>query len=213
MKQLNKMVIVLVATLFIAGCNNAVERSNRLITLIQENVTALVNELTEIQLAENNIQAEFETTISSGSDDFSAFSSDDSPIQLNIQRRKEHLTKLGELNTELVELIEEVENQSNNTPLPIDQMNSQIGLLKGLSEELTTYITDYQANIETESIIYKALANPETNYETFFTVFDRVSTLHTTNNINLERILGYFEPINAQLINFKVYLANLQEGN
>lgn len=213
MKQLKNIVVVLIASLVLTACNNSVERTDRLVTMLQENVTALVNELTEIQLAENNLQAEFETTIASGSDDFSAFSSSDAPIQQNIQRRKEHLNKLDEHRTDLLSLIEEVDNQIDNSPLPMDQMTSQIAQLNGLTEELSIYINDYLANLDTESIIYQSLANPETNYETFFSVFDRVAVLHTTNNINLERILGYFEPINAQLINFKVYLANLQEGN
>ncbi|XJS11614.1 YkyA family protein [Aerococcaceae bacterium WGS1372] len=213
MKQLNKIVVVLVVSLILTGCNNAVERTNRLITLLQENITAIVNELTEIQLAENNLQAEFETTLDSGSDDFSGFMSNDSPIQQNIQRRKDHLSKLDEHRNDLLSLIEEVENQSAKTPLPVEQVNSHISQLNGLAEELSIYIIDYSANMDTESIIYKSLANPETDYTSFFSVFDRVAVLQTTNNINLERILGFFEPINTQLINFKVYLANLQENN
>lgn len=213
MNQLKKIVVVLVATLILAGCNSSTERTNRLITLLQDNVTAIVNDITEIQLAENNLQAEFDTTLSSGSDDFSGFLNEDSPIQQNIQRRKEHLSKLDEHKNDLLSLIDEVENQKDKTPLPTEQVNSHADQLKGLAEGLNVYINDYLENIDTESIIYKSLANPETNYESFFSVFDRVNVLHTTNNINLEQILGYFEPINAQLINFKVYLANLQENN
>lgn len=213
MKHLNKFVILLFTTLFIAGCNNSVERTDRTVSLVQENVTSIVNELTEIQLAEGNIQAEFENTIANASDDLSYFANNDSPIQQNIQRRQEHLTKLEEVRSELDTLIEEFSNQVDKSPLPADQVTNQITQLQGLSQEITTYITDYRDTIETESIVYKSIANPETDYTSFFAVFDSVSKLHTTNKINLERILGYFEPINAQLINFKVYLANLQESN
>ena len=93
MKHLNKSIILLFTTLFIAGCNNSVERTDRTVSLVQENVTSIVNELTEIQLAEGNIQAEFENTIANASDDLSYFANNDSPIQQNIQRRQQHLTK------------------------------------------------------------------------------------------------------------------------
>lgn len=213
MKHLNKIVILLITTLFIAGCDNSVERADKTVSLVQENVTSIVNELTEIQLAEGNLQAEFESTIANAEDDLTYFASDDSPIQQNIQRRKEHLTKLEEVRGELDTMIEEFSNQADNSPLPTEQVTNQITQLQKLSQEIVTYISDYRENIETESIVYKSIANPETDYSSFFAVFDSVSKLHTTNQINLERILGYFEPINAQLINFKVYLANLQESN
>ena len=213
MKHLNKIVILLITTLFIAGCDNSVERADKTVSLVQENVTSIVNELTEIQLAEGNLQAEFESTIANAGDDLTYFASDDSPIQQNIQRRKEHLTKLEEVRGELDTMIEEFSNQTDNSPLPTEQVTNQITQLQELSQEIVTYISDYRDTIETESIVYKSIANPETDYSSFFAVFDSVSKLHTTNQINLERILGYFEPINAQLINFKVYLANLQESN
>lgn len=211
MKQLNKFVLLIMATLFIAGCNNSVERADRTVSLIQDNVTLIINELTEIQLAESNIQAEFESTIANAGDDLSYFMNDEAPILQNIVRRTEHLTKLEEARSDLDTLSEEFSKQAENSPLPTEQVNNQVSQLQSLSQDVTTYIADYTTNLDTEAMIYKSIANPETDYASFFAVFDRVSVLHTTNNINLERILGYFEPINAQLINFKVYLANLQE--
>src|SRR5699024_12598264 len=55
--------------------------------------------------------AEFESTIANAGDDLTYFASDDSPIQQNIQRRKEHLTKLEEVRGELDTMIEEFSNQ------------------------------------------------------------------------------------------------------
>ena len=187
MKHLNKIVILLISTLFIAGCDNSLERADKTVSLVQEKVTSIVNELTEIQLAEGNLQAEFESTIANAGDDLTYFASDDSPIQQNIQRRKEHLTKLEEVRGELDTMIEEFSNQVDNSPLPTEQVTNQITQLQELSQEIVTYISDYRENIETESIVYKSIANPETDYSSFFAVFDRVSQLHTTNQINLER--------------------------
>src|SRR5690625_6795668 len=92
MKHLNKIVILLITTLFIAGCDNSLERADKTVSLVQENVTSIVNELTEIQLAEGNLQAEFESTIANAGDDLTYFASDYLTIQTNILHCKDHLT-------------------------------------------------------------------------------------------------------------------------
>lgn len=212
MKHTIRILVLSFSIILLSACNNAIERTDRTITLIQENVTQIVNELTEIQHIESNLQAEFESTLNS-SDDLSIFNDKDTPIMQNIDRRIEHLDLLVEEQATLVELAEELTNQRENTPLPVDQLDNHILLLNDLASSLTTYIEDYRNNLETERIIYKSIANPETDYSSFFAVFDSVDVLHTTNFINLEKVLTNFEPINAQLVNFKVYIANLKENS
>lgn len=212
MKRSVKIFLIFFSTVLLAACNNTIERTDRTVTLIQENVTSIVNELTEIQLIENNLQGEFEATLNS-SDSLEVFAQEDTSIMSNINARSEHLDLLEEQRQQLNDLAAEFDNQISSSPLPEQEMLNQIALLNELSEALSIYLTDYKQNLETERVIYQSIANPETNYESFFAVFNRVSVLHTTNNINLENALGYFEPINAQLVNFKVYLANLKESN
>lgn len=212
MKHTIRILVLSFSIILLSACNNAIERTDRTITLIQENVTQIVNELTEIQHIESNLQAEFESTLNS-SDNLSIFNDKDTPIMQNIDRRIEHLDLLVEEQATLVELAEELTNQRENTLLPVDQLDNHILLLNDLASSLTTYIEDYRNNLETERIIYKSIANPETDYSSFFAVFDSVDVLHTTNFINLEKVLTNFEPINAQLVNFKVYIANLKENS
>lgn len=212
MKQTIRLLVLSLSILLLSACNSTIDRTDRTVTLVQENVTQIVNELTEIQLIESNLQAEFESTLNS-SEDLSVFNENDTPLMQNINRRIEHLDLLTEHQLTLIELADELANQRDNTPLAADQVDNHVILLSDLASSLTIYIEDYRNNLEMEKIIYKSIANPETDYTSFFAVFDRVDVLHTTNFINLEKVLTYFEPINAQLVNFKVFLANIKEGN
>lgn len=211
MKTKGKLLFLSIILIFLTACDNSVERSDRTVTLIQENITAIVNELTEIQLNEGNVQQDFETTLNKG-DGLEQFDNEENEIYVNINNRKEHLSNLDEYREEMVTLIEEISTQADSGPLPADQVNRQAELLGQLNEVLVTYIQDYEANIETERIIYRSVANPEMNIDTFYDVFDSVQVLAKNNQMNLESVLGYFEPINTQLVNFKVYLANLSES-
>ena len=83
--------------------------------------------------------------------------------------------------------------------------------LEPLTANLKVYLKDYQDSLQPEKQTYQAVANPNNDYTTFFKVFDNVNILNKTNQINLEKVLGYFEPINAKLIDFKVYLTNLKK--
>lgn len=211
MKTKGKLFLLSIILIFLTACDNSIERSDRTVTLIQENITAIVNELTEIQLNESNVQQDFEITLNKG-DGLDQFDNEENEIFVNVKNRKEHLGNLEEYREEMVKLIEEISNQADSGPLPADQINRQAELLGQLNDALIVYIQDYQGNVETERIIYRSVANPEMNIDTFYDVFDSVQVLAKNNQMNLEVVLGYFEPINTQLVNFKVYLANLNES-
>ncbi|MGO4927565.1 YkyA family protein [Fundicoccus sp. Sow4_D5] len=209
MKKTFQLFLLTFSVILLAACDNSLQRADRAIGLIQENVTQIVNELNEVQVLENNLQSDFETMLQS-SEDLGIFNASDSLVQINIQNRKDHLTSITESISKLNELIAELENVKKSDAIPTAQIDQVITHLKDLSTDLNVYITDYHDNLTEESITFKSIANPETDYNTFFGVFDNVNTLSTENHINLDKILVHFEPLTSLLINLKVFLVDAQ---
>ena len=209
MKKTFQLFLLTFSVILLVACDNSLKRADRAIGLIQENVTQIVNELNEVQVLENNLQSEFETMLQS-SEDLTIFHANDSRVQVNIDNRKEHLESILESIKQLDELISELENLKSSDTIPTTQMDQVITYLNDLSTDLNTYIIDYQENLVEEEITFKSIANPETDYRSFFGVFDNINTLATENNINLDKILVHFEPLTSLLINLKVFLVDAQ---
>lgn len=209
MKKTFQLFLLTFSVILLVACDNSLKRADRAIGLIQENVTQIVNELNEVQVLENNLQSEFETMLQS-SEDLTIFHVNDSLVQVNIDNRKEHLESILESIKQLDELISELENLKSSDTIPTTQIDQVITYLNDLSTDLNTYIIDYQENLVEEEITFKSIANPETDYRSFFGVFDNINTLATENNINLDKILVHFEPLTSLLINLKVFLVDAQ---
>ena len=209
MKKTFQLFLLTFSVILLVACDNSLKRADRAIGLIQENVTQIVNELNEVQVLENNLQSEFETMLQS-SEDLTIFHANDSLVQVNIDNRKEHLESILESIKQLDELISELENLKSSDTIPTTQIDQVITYLNDLSTDLNTYIIDYQENLVEEEITFKSIANPETDYRSFFGVFDNTNTLATENNINLDKILVHFEPLTSLLINLKVFLVDAQ---
>lgn len=209
MKKTFQLFLLTFSVILLVACDNSLKRADRAIGLIQENVTQIVNELNEVQVLENNLQSEFETMLQS-SEDLTIFHANDSLVQINIDNRKEHLESILESIKQLDELISELENLKSSDTIPTTQIDQVITYLNDLSTDLNTYIIDYQENLVEEEITFKSIANPETDYRSFFGVFDNINTLATENNINLDKILVHFEPLTSLLINLKVFLVDAQ---
>ncbi|MRI84799.1 YkyA family protein [Fundicoccus ignavus] len=209
MKKTFQLFLLTFSVILLVACDNSLKRADRAIGLIQENVTQIVNELNEVQVLENNLQSEFETMLQS-SEDLTIFHANDSLVQVNIDNRKEHLESILESIKQLDELISELENLKSSDTIPTTQIDQVITYLNDLSTDLNTYIIDYQENLVEEEITFKSIANPETDYRSFFGVFDNINTLATENNINLDKILVHFEPLTSLLINLKVFLVDAQ---
>ena len=95
------------------------------------------------------------------------------------------------------------------------RVDRAVGLIQedttGIINDLATYVNDYTANLALESQSFKSIANPESNYQSFFDVLKNVNTLSTTNLMNLDKVLPHFEKLNANLVNLKVDLVKLKE--
>ena len=209
MKKTFQLFLLTFSVILLVACDNSLKRADRAIGLIQENVTQIVNELNEVQVLENNLQSEFETMLQS-SEDLTIFHANDSLVQVNIDNRKEHLESILESIKQLDELSSELENLKSSDTIPTTQIDQVITYLNDLSTDLNTYIIDYQENLVEEEITFKSIANPETDYRSFFGVIDNINTLATENNINLDKILVHFEPLTSLLINLKVFLVDAQ---
>lgn len=209
MKKTFQLFLLTFSVILLAACDNSLQRADRSIGLIQENVTQIVNELNEVQVLENNLQSDFETMLQS-SEDLGIFDASDSLVQVNIDNRKDHLTSIAESISKLNELINELENVKKSDAIPTAQIDQVITHLTNLSTDLNVYIADYQDNLTEESITFRSIANPETDYNTFFGVFDNINTLSIENYINLDKILVHFEPLTSLLINLKVFLVDAQ---
>ncbi len=211
MKKIFKISIIIGILLLTTACDNTVKRAERTTSLLQENITMVVNELSEIQLLESYVQEDFEATLNA-SKDLSVFKSENSEILQNVAKRQEHLNKLSEIISELEELNKELNTLKETKDNQINQQVLEIqNLLTPLIKDLTTYTNDYNSNITLESQTYQSISNPKTDYHSFSKVFSNVETLDKTNKMNLDALLKYFESINAKLIDFKVYLTNLTQ--
>ena len=211
MKKITKYLSILLISTLLFGCDNSLERSKRTIDALQDNMTQIINILNEIQNEEENIQRDFEATLNS-EDGLTAFGDENSAIQINVSEREYQLGLLSEQVVALEKYIEEFTTFTDAELLDRQEVIQQIDLFNQLQENLAVYSKDYQANIQSEQQIYYSLSDPEIDYNRFYQIFEQIETLMTTNHINLEKILGYFEPINTQLINFKIYLVNLAES-
>ena len=209
MKRFKYLLILLCSCLFLVACDNSLTRVDRAVGLIQEDTTAILNDLTEIQTQEKNLQAAFETDL--GQNDLALFNKNDSQVEKNIQERKSRIDDINKKRTHLQEMLKELSQGTDNKNLPTDKFQDISTAINQLDQDLATYVTDYAANLALESQSFKSIANPESSYQSFFDVLKNVNTLSTTNLMNLDKVLPHFEKLNANLVNLKVELVKLKE--
>lgn len=203
-----KIIISLSLALMLAGCANSLERAKRTVGLIQDNVTLLIGNISEIQNREFDLQKDFEATIQL-KEDLSGFGMEDNPLHQNINNRRELLNEMEESRQQLLQLCEDLEEIPAHDQLPKDQIQRVIEYTRNLCENTDHYIANYLENLKTEDVTYKSVNSKSIDHERFFKVFSNVNMLYTENNMNLDKILNYFESLNTLLVNLKVYLVNL----
>lgn len=204
-----KIFLLLVLTSLLTACDSSVERAERTVSLMQDAVGIVTSELNSIQNLEEGIQSQFEQAIEAD-ESMQIFNSSDSPVEKNIQQRQDSIKKIEKSREELTSLASQLAELKRNKNLPAEDITNIENIVTDLSSSLETYVNDYKNNAALESQAYKSLANPENDYQNFFGVIEDVNVLSVNNLMNLEKILGYFEPLNINLVNLKVYLVNLQ---
>lgn len=197
---------------FLVACDHSLKRLDRTLDLVQENVTAIVNNLGQIQSAEGKIQESFEATLKMN-EDLSSFNNPEAPIFVNLSQRRDQIEQLSKQGEELTKLMSELDHQRKDLKESKEEVDKLYDQLSRLSGDLNKYLEDYKNNLALESETYKSIAAGSVDYSNFFSVFDNVNKLYTFNQMNLEKVIQQFEPINAHLINFKVYITNLQENS
>lgn len=211
MKKLKTIIILLTATLFIAACDNSVQRASNAIGLIQDKVTKIVSDLYEVQNLENKIQLDFETDLTAANNELSYFNQDGIAVLQNVAKRKEHIESIDKSMKELKELVPELVNTSKNTALPGQDFSTIETMIQNLETDLTKYTTDYLKNLDLEFQTFRSIGNPETNFASFFKVFDNINLLSAENLFNLDIVLKHFEPLNSLLVDTKVRVITLLE--
>lgn len=212
MKKIKLTVMLILTVVLMGACNNALERANNAVTLIQEKMNLIVSSLTEIQTFENSLQNNFEQDIANAGNNLTYFTSDQALVLQNISLRHERLSTIKNTEKEILSLLQELETATQNTDLPVSDFTQIISLIQNFDIDLQTYINDYETNIQLEEQTFRSIANPSTNYASFFQVFDNVNTLYETNIYNLDQVLKHFEPINRLLVDTKVKLINIEES-
>lgn len=212
MNKIKLILLMFVLTLFVAGCDNSLERASNTIGLMQEQVTKIVNELYEVQNLENTLQSDFETDLENANDNLDYFNQDGILVMQNINERKTHLNNMNTAMTELSKLIPELESTKKNQNLPTGDFDKLATMVSNLETDLNSYTGNYLPNLELESQTFKSIGNPKVEYNSFFKVFDNVNLLSQDNLYYLDTLLKHFEPLNGLLVDTKVRLVTLQEA-
>ena len=87
-------------------------------------------------------------------------------------------------------MLKELSQGTDDKNLPTDKFQDISTAINQLDQDLATYVTDYTANLALESQSFKSIANPESNYQSFFDVLKNVNTLSTTSETGAKFGLG-----------------------
>nr|WP_276933109.1 YkyA family protein [Globicatella sulfidifaciens] len=212
MKKIKPFLLTVVLTLFVAGCDNSLERASNTIGLMQDQVTKIVNELYEVQNLENNLQSDFEEDLANANDNLEYFNQDEILVMQNISQRKTHLNNMKDAMKELNSLVPELESAKKNQNLPTGDFDKLATMITNLQTDLTTYTDNYLPNLDLEAQTFQSIGNPNVNYNSFFKVFDNINTLSQDNLYYLDAVLKHFEPLNGLLVDTKVKIVTLKEA-
>src|SRR5574344_885188 len=212
MKKIKPFLLTVVLTLFVAGCDNSIERASNTIGLMQDQVTKIVNELYEVQNLENTLQSDFEEDLANANDNLEYFNQDEILVMQNISQRKTHLTNMKDAMKELNSLVPELESTKKNKNLPVGDFDKLATMITNLQTDLTTYTDNYLPNLDLEAQTFQSIGNPNVDYNSFFKVFDNINTLSQDNLYYLDAVLKHFEPLNGLLVDTKVKIVTLQEA-
>lgn len=212
MKKIKPFLLSVVLTLFVAGCDNSLERASNTIGLMQDQVTKIVNELYEVQNLENTLQSDFEEDLANANDNLEYFNQDEILVMQNISQRKIHLTNMNDAMKELNSLVPELESTKKNQNLPAGDFDKLATMITNLQTDLTTYTDNYLPNLDLEAQTFQSIGNPNVDYNSFFKVFDNINTLSQDNLYYLDALLKHFEPLNGLLVDTKVKIVTLQEA-
>lgn len=207
-KPIHKIALTII-TLFLVGCVNAFQKADHMIGLMQNDTTAIIGQLNRIQTFENQMQTDFESTIEKD-ESLQYFKDDQNPIMTNIAQREECLEMIEDSLQDLIDLLDELalfKLDSDHHVQTLEDIDQQVA---DLNDDLVVYVNDYKDNLNIERASFKAISHPDTHYDRFFEVIHNVNTVSTTNSINLDQVLGHFEGLNSNLVNFKVSILDAQ---
>lgn len=211
MKKITYVSFLLFITIFLVGCSKSLPRAERIIGLMQEEMTSLVAQLNELQALEDELQQDFESTLDQDHS-LELFADTDSPIQQNVFLRKDTINQLRQTLDTILSLENELLDLKDKKNIPEDVLNTIHQEVNAMDEAMDIFLKDYMDNLSLEEKAFASVASDDSNFESFFKVIEDINTLSTTNEINLDRAITHFEPLNTTLVNAKVELIHSLES-
>lgn len=212
MKKITYVSFLLLMTFLLIGCNKSLPRAERIIGLMQEEMTTLVAQLNELQTLEDELQQDFEKTLNED-DSLELFSDSNSRVQQNVYLRKGTIKQLQQSLDTILSLESELLALKNKRSIPENVLDAIHQEVNEMDEAMALFLSDYMNNLELEEKTFSSLASPESNFESFFKVIEDINILSTTNQINLDQAITHFEPLNTTLVNAKVELIHSLESS
>ncbi|MGX7349362.1 YkyA family protein [Dolosicoccus paucivorans] len=211
MKKITYVSFLLFITIFLVGCSKSLPRAERIIGLMQEEMTSLVAQLNELQALEDELQQDFESTLDQDHS-LELFADTDSPIQQNVFLRKDTINQLRQTLDTILSLENELLDLKDKKNIPEDVLNTIHQEVNAMDEAMDIFLKDYMDNLSLEEKAFASVASDDSNFGSFFKVIEDINTLSTTNEINLDRAITHFEPLNTTLVNAKVELIHSLES-
>ena len=208
MNKIKPLILLICVCFFLTACDKSLDRAERTIGLVQDDVTTILNALNEIQNQEKTLQSDFEQDLAQNN--LELFNSSDSKVETNIKARQAQIDEINKKRQHLTEMQKELGQLKDKNELPTALLQQIYDRLATFEQDIATYTTEYSSNLALESNSFKSIANPESNYTSFFNVLKNINTLSVNNYINLDKVLPHFEQLNATLVNVKVDLVNQQ---
>ena len=208
MNKIKPLILLICVCFFLTACDKSLDRAERTIGLVQDDVTTILNALNEIQNQEKTLQSDFEQDLAQNN--LEQFNSSDSKVETNIKARQAQIDEINKKRQHLTEMQKELGQLKDKNELPTALLQQIYDRLATFEQDIATYVTEYSSNLALESNSFKSIANPESNYTSFFNVLKNINTLSVNNYINLDKVLPHFEQLNATLVNVKVDLVNQQ---
>lgn len=211
MKKITYISFLLFITVVLVGCSKSLPRAERIIGLMQEEMTSLVAQLNELQALEDELQQAFEATLDQDHS-LELFADTDSPVQQNVFLRKDTINELRQTLDTILSLEDELLDLKGKKNIPEDVLQTIHQEVNAMDEAMGIFLSDYMNNLSLEEQAFASVASDDSNFESFFKVIEDINILSTTNEINLDQAITHFEPLNTTLVNAKVELIHSLES-
>lgn len=179
MKNINKVLVLTSSTLLLGACTSysldSIESSAQ---ELDEDVSALVDELNTVFDAESNLHQTFEEDIQADPD-LGHFADESAGVFENIEARRSSLSTIEELTGNLSDHAEYLAGYDGEE-LSAEETNALADQLAQLTEQLTSYIDHYTTSLDQQNDFFTSLGSDDADAETLVNGIESVNEEHST---------------------------------